>query len=800
MGSPLNVEAQPPHLVVGVPIDYAPTYVWAWVVVLCNSVAVACLLDNPASAFLLMLVSAGAYGFTALVGRAYAAAPDRNRNAVKISDTTAALGIGVFVLCLIAQHLVAGLLALLLFMQGAILCRLKSTRELYFLFLASFTLLLFCVTQTKNGFFLILIVLSLTSAVILLSCIFKQIKQAASVVKSNHGSAGYGEMLGVVLIMLAVASTLYLSLPRPTPLHVGAFISDGGQQYHEDKWYDEAKAGSQWSGASQPIEQPTPLSLNPADQNKQQTSSNRSDPKKQQKNKQPSTPILMLGGDENYEYPGFNDRVSIDQTASGKRGVGNPIVLYVRADRELYLRGNVLDYFDGRSWTTTDKRTRKLLLERGFYSFDKYNTAELTHQAIEVAQPLHNRLFGAAAIIDIHFPGSVFAEDAYGNLYVPAKMDKNTRYEVASKIQLFKNRFVTDTQNNVDLSRYLQLPAELPVRVSELAKQIAGNATDALHTALALETYLRTSYRYDADSIFNSQGVTPIDHFLFESKKGHCEYFASAMTVLLRTQGIPARYVTGYPTSNYNPITGYYEIRALDGHAWVEAFIHGVGWVMFEPTPGFVVPEHQEVKTQSTAEKLEVYAEKTKTSLALTPQTLATQLKILLAENFIRLRQLVERLFDQIVGWIQWLFIKTYPIILVAFFIATMAYFYSTPIRNALALRRIKKLYEQSNDAHIKTLWHELEQWSARLGYERHPPETVNEYSDRLILLFPDIAESMKLLTRHFSDINYDQAILQAEEVVRCHQAFLDITQVMSRTNVSTPTHPATTDGNPGAI
>ena len=72
---------------------------------------------------------------------------------------------------------------------------------------------------------------------------------------------------------------------------------------------------------------------------------------------------------------------------------------------------------------------------------------------------------------------------------------------------------------------------------------------------------------------------------LFERKKGHCEYFASSMAVMLRTLGIPSRVVTGFQSGVYNPMTGWQVIRASDAHSWVEAWIEGRGWTTFDPTP-----------------------------------------------------------------------------------------------------------------------------------------------------------------------------------------------------------------------
>src|SRR5205823_3471619 len=82
----------------------------------------------------------------------------------------------------------------------------------------------------------------------------------------------------------------------------------------------------------------------------------------------------------------------------------------------------------------------------------------------------------------------------------------------------------------------------------------------------------------------------PLGDFLFVTRRGFCEYFASAMAVLLRTQGIPARVATGFQSGYYNDVSGTWVIRASDAHAWVEAWIEGRGWVTFDPTPPGVAP------------------------------------------------------------------------------------------------------------------------------------------------------------------------------------------------------------------
>jgi transglutaminase-like putative cysteine protease len=132
--------------------------------------------------------------------------------------------------------------------------------------------------------------------------------------------------------------------------------------------------------------------------------------------------------------------------------------------------------------------------------------------------------------------------------------------------------------------RYLQLPDSLPERVRLLAHEITQSASTPYDKAAAIEAYLRNiPYNTQiAGPHLNQDGV---DYFLFEAKQGYCEYYASAMVVMLRSVGIPARYVRGY-SQGVKGDDGLYHVQEKDGHAWPEVFFPGYGWVEFEPTAG----------------------------------------------------------------------------------------------------------------------------------------------------------------------------------------------------------------------
>jgi predicted secreted protein len=129
----------------------------------------------------------------------------------------------------------------------------------------------------------------------------------------------------------------------------------------------------------------------------------------------------------------------------------------------------------------------------------------------------------------------------------------------------------------------LGLP-ELDPRVAALAHSITANARTPFDKAVALEQHLRTRFAYTLEQPAVSP-ADPLAHFLFERRAGHCEYFATAMTVMLRVLGIPARYVNGFAPGEYNDLGDDYIIRGSDAHSWVEVYFPEHGWFAFDPTP-----------------------------------------------------------------------------------------------------------------------------------------------------------------------------------------------------------------------
>ena len=131
--------------------------------------------------------------------------------------------------------------------------------------------------------------------------------------------------------------------------------------------------------------------------------------------------------------------------------------------------------------------------------------------------------------------------------------------------------------------RYLRLPDSVPDRVMELARDLTRDSLSPYEKARAIETYLRT-YEYELDLPAPSRNRDLVDNFLFDLKKGYCDYYASAMVVLARAAGVPARLAIGYTRGEYDPEQQSFVVTEENAHSWPEIYFEGLGWVPFEPT------------------------------------------------------------------------------------------------------------------------------------------------------------------------------------------------------------------------
>ncbi len=303
---------------------------------------------------------------------------------------------------------------------------------------------------------------------------------------------------------------------------------------------------------------------------------------------------------------GFTDQVELGQIGQIKKS--SAVVLRVETGSPvnypaLRWRGNALANFDGRRWTSAERAAETLTANSdGWIALrEKPKPGEARGEILQftvLQEPMaSDALFVAGTMLAIRgsFTGETggishrrnyLYRDSSGSLINPFHNFVSVRYTGISQLPALNRAQLeaADTDYPAEITGvYLQLP-EIDRRIPELARSAIQRAFTPYDKAAALETFLKTKYSYTLD-LTGNPGKDPLAHFLFETRAGHCEYFASSMTVMLRTLGIPAREVNGFLPGEFNELGGDYIVRASDAHSWVEAYFPGSGWIVFDPTP-----------------------------------------------------------------------------------------------------------------------------------------------------------------------------------------------------------------------
>jgi len=292
---------------------------------------------------------------------------------------------------------------------------------------------------------------------------------------------------------------------------------------------------------------------------------------------------------------GFTNRVQLGRI--GQIQQSSAVVMHVQIENDLEgaydlkWRGVALSQFDGRVWSNPFTQSDLRLSANGSY--------RLASEPATSGVPVHkvryrvllepmgtNVFFLAEKPVALIGNFSHLTTDAGGAVYNLDGDHPVYRYEAESQLTEPDASELRLTPNTVpgSLAHYLALP-RLDIRISKLADEITAGAPNNYDKAMALERYLRTHFGYTLD-LSRTVPRDPLSYFLFERKKGHCEYFASSMAVMLRSLGIPSRIVTGFRGGEFNDLTGQYVVRASNAHSWVEAYFPTYGWVTFDPTPG----------------------------------------------------------------------------------------------------------------------------------------------------------------------------------------------------------------------
>ena len=303
---------------------------------------------------------------------------------------------------------------------------------------------------------------------------------------------------------------------------------------------------------------------------------------------------LLRGGTGLSNFVGFSETVNLGEIGTLKRD--NAVVMHVRVEgtptgKPLRWRGVALDEYTGRGWRKSPvaRRTEQKTSERGLFQLGTTEALNrLTVQTVFL-EPIESPvLFAATRPIAIQGDFQVVRVDAEGSIQVRKLGFDRLMYKAlsdmtepdAATLQRDRQRYPALVE------RYLQLPDSLDPRIEARANAMVvnANARNRYDVAKAIETQLQQDYGYSLE--MKAAGPDPLADFLFNVQAGHCEYFSTAMAVMLRTHGIPARVVNGFLPGEYNEAADVYTVRQSDAHSWVEVYFpESRSWVTFDPTP-----------------------------------------------------------------------------------------------------------------------------------------------------------------------------------------------------------------------
>lgn len=280
-------------------------------------------------------------------------------------------------------------------------------------------------------------------------------------------------------------------------------------------------------------------------------------------------PLLNFLNRPDKARTGFTDQVRLGTVSD----IQEDSTIVLRANMEkidekyLYWRGIVLDYFDGRSWINMKRQSSP-------------RSISAQPNGKSVRQTIYLEPYGNAYLFSLDRPVFISGQNikrsqdfTYSST---GYIDTRLKYEA---ISVLGDSIMED---NIDERKYLQIPNNLSPKIIKLAQDFKADSHDK--TIQAIFSYLRSdSFTYSLQSLPVSRN--PLEDFLFVTKSGNCEFFASALAVILRLNGIPARLVGGYRGGYFNDVGQYYLVPQKYAHAWVEAYVKLKGWIRIDPTP-----------------------------------------------------------------------------------------------------------------------------------------------------------------------------------------------------------------------
>lgn len=408
---------------------------------------------------------------------------------------------------------------------------------------------------------------------------------------------------------------------------------------------------------------------------------------------------------------------------------------FIPEPSSLYWRGPVLWNFNGSQWTSP--KHERLIANN--YSVNKNDKP--VNYAITL-QP-HNNYW----LFSLDLPFSKPAQSHFTSdllILSDKPVNKVLRYSLSSYTDSKLGKY-----NNLPFNRYLQLPASSSPKTKALITQWKSQtSTDSALVQTALNFFTQNEFYYSRKPplLFDD----PVDEFLFETRKGFCEHYASAFTVMMRMAGIPARVVTGYFGGEMNPLADYLIVRQSDAHAWTEVFIEDKGWVRIDPTSSI---HPSRIENNNDVVRIKPQSEQAITILSNTSWLYRSYSNISYFVDSINNKwnqwvigynnQKQIALFSAIgVPEITWKGLSTIMFILLSFLMAIFSYYI---LKSRQKLDPVNKAYMRFCNKMKKS------------GFNKQEKETANQFASRIIIDKPELKSSVLKITTLYNTLHYGQ-------------------------------------------
>ncbi|MFK4423539.1 DUF3488 and DUF4129 domain-containing transglutaminase family protein [Bacillus sp. RC51] len=478
-----------------------------------------------------------------------------------------------------------------------------------------------------------------------------------------------------------------------------------------------------------------------------------------------------------------------DSQLGGPFKQDNTIIFTAQTQNKQYWRVETKDFYTGKGWEVSENPKKVSFKNKNdVVSWYEQNTKTETTEATITMQKSYPHLTYPAGLVSVEASSDVsYSVDPFSEKIYTMHGDSSTTlnsYKVTYEIPEFSIENLKSVKTNEGhetspyfMTKYTQLPESLPQRVKDLAVNLTNDKGNRYDKVLAIENYFTdNSFVYETMNVlFPAKNQDYVDQFLFDTKSGYCNNFSTSMIVLLRSAGIPARWVKGYTEGTLeNTLAStegenVYKIENNNAHSWVEVYFPGYGWIPFEPTKGFTNPYNFTNNTPaSTSQNNEVNNSNNE--------------PIHQRNNEAKLKNLIEnteeastkKITNSKNGFSWWyVFLSTMPISIIGYILFTTRMKWITFfIILFYKYRKDDAVYQKAYGALLKQF--------ARIGIPRGESQTFREYALHIDTLYN--SADMQQLT-----FSYENAMYQKEQAAAEWKTSVHLWEVLMKKAASLP-------------